>query len=167
MSQLRLNNIEVVYCDVIQVLRGVSLEVQPGTVVALLGSNGAGKTTTLRAISGLLVSQDGKITRGTIEYGGERIDRLPPDEVVRRGLIQILEGRRLFQHLTVEENLVVGSVARGRTSDATLNRDLAEVYRYFPRLEDMRKRVSGYLSGGEQQMLVIGRALMSNPRFIL
>ena len=167
MSQLRLNNIEVVYCDVIQVLRGVSLEVKPGTVVALLGSNGAGKTTTLRAISGLLVSQDGKITRGTIEYGGERIDRLPPDEVVSKGLIQILEGRRLFQHLTVEENLVVGSVARGRTSDATLKRDLAEVYRYFPRLEDMRKRVSGYLSGGEQQMLVIGRALMSNPRFIL
>lgn len=167
MSQLRLNNIEVVYCDVIQVLRGVSLEVQPGTVVALLGSNGAGKTTTLRAISGLLVSQDGKITRGTIEYGDERIDRLPPDEVVQKGLIQILEGRRLFQHLTVEENLVVGSVARGRTSDATLKRDLAEVYRYFPRLEDMRKRISGYLSGGEQQMLVIGRALMSNPRFIL
>jgi branched-chain amino acid transport system ATP-binding protein len=167
MSQLTLNNIEVVYCDVIQVLRGVSLEVQPGTVVALLGSNGAGKTTTLRAISGLLVSQDGKITRGTIEYDGERIDRLPPDEVVQRGLIQILEGRRLFQHLTVEENLVVGSVARGRISDATLKRDLAEVYRYFPRLEDMRKRVSGYLSGGEQQMLVIGRALMGNPRFIL
>lgn len=167
MSQLTLNNIEVVYCDVIQVLRGVSLEVQPGTVVALLGSNGAGKTTTLRAISGLLVSQDGKITRGTIEYDGERIDRLPPDEVVQTGLIQILEGRRLFQHLTVEENLVVGSVARGRISDATLKRDLAEVYRYFPRLEDMRKRVSGYLSGGEQQMLVIGRALMGNPRFIL
>ena len=167
MSQLRLNNIEVVYCDVIQVLRGVSLEVQAGTIVALLGSNGAGKTTTLRAISGLLVSQDGKITRGTIEYDGESIDRLPPDEVVRRGLIQILEGRRLFQHLTVEENLVVGSVARGRATDATLKRDLAEVYRYFPRLEDLRKRVSGYLSGGEQQMLVIGRALMSNPRFIM
>jgi len=167
MSQLRLNNIEVVYCDVIQVLRGVSLEVQPGTVVALLGSNGAGKTTTLRAISGLLVSQDGKITRGTIEYDGERIDRLLPDEVVRRGLIQILEGRRLFQHLTVEENLVVGSVVRGRITDAILKRDLAEVYSYFPRLGDMRKRVSGYLSGGEQQMLVIGRALMSNPRFIL
>ncbi|MCK5318278.1 MAG: ATP-binding cassette domain-containing protein, partial [Anaerolineales bacterium] len=167
MSQLKLNNIEVVYSDVIQVLRGVSLEVKPGTIVALLGSNGAGKTTTLRAISGLLVSQDGKISRGTIEYDGARIDRLSPDEVVRRGLIQILEGRRLFQHLTVEENLIVGSVARGRTPDASLRRDLAEVYHFFPRLEDMRKRVSGYLSGGEQQMLVIGRALMSNPRFIL
>jgi len=167
MSQLILNNIEVVYSDVIQVLRGVSLEVKPGTIVALLGSNGAGKTTTLRAISGLLVSQDGKITRGSIEYDEERIDRLPPDEVVRRGLIQILEGRRLFQHLTVEENLIVGSVARGRTPGATLKQNLTEVYRYFPRLEDLRKRVSGYLSGGEQQMLVIGRALMSNPRFIL
>jgi len=167
MSQLKLNNIEVVYCDVIQVLRGVSLEVQAGTIVALLGSNGAGKTTTLRAISGLLVSQDGKMTRGSIEYDGECIDRLAPDEVVRRGLVQILEGRRLFQHLTVEENLIVGSVGRGRTTDAILKHDLAEVYRYFPRLADMRKRVSGYLSGGEQQMLVIGRALMSNPRFIL
>lgn len=167
MSHLILNNVEVVYSDVIQVLRGVSLNVEPGTIVALLGSNGAGKTTTLRAISGLLVSQDGKITRGTIEYNGDRIDRMPPDEVVRRGLIQILEGRRLFQHLTVEENLVVGSVARGRTTDTSLNQGLADVYRYFPRLKDMRKRVSGYLSGGEQQMLVIGRALMSNPRFIL
>jgi branched-chain amino acid transport system ATP-binding protein len=167
MSHLCLNNIEVVYSDVIQVLRGVSLEVQPGTIVALLGSNGAGKTTTLRAISGLLISQDGRITRGTIEYDGKRIDRLPPDEVVRRGLVQILEGRRLFQHLTVEENLIVGSVARGRKSEATLKRDLAEVYQYFPKLEDMRKHVSGYLSGGEQQMLVIGRALMSKPRFIL
>lgn len=167
MSHLILNNVEVVYSDVIQVLRGVSLNVEPGTIVALLGSNGAGKTTTLRAISGLLVSQDGKITRGTIEYNGDRIDRMLPDEVVRRGLIQILEGRRLFQHLTVEENLVVGSVARGRTTDTSLNQGLADVYRYFPRLKDMRKRVSGYLSGGEQQMLVIGRALMSNPRFIL
>ena len=167
MSQLMLNNVEVVYSDVIQVLRGVSLEVQPGTIVALLGSNGAGKTTTLRAISGLLVSQDGKITRGTIEYDDARIDRLLPDEVVRRGLIQILEGRRLFRHLTVEENLIVGSVTRGRTSDVSLKHNLAEVYQYFPRLKDMRKRVSGYLSGGEQQMLVIGRALMSHPRFIL
>ncbi len=167
MSHLKLNNIEVVYSDVIQVLRGVSLEVQPNTIVALLGSNGAGKTTTLRAISGLLVSQDGKITRGTIDYGGERIDRLLPDEVVRRGLIQILEGRRLFQHLTVEENLIVGSVARGRSSQTSLEQGLTDVYRYFPRLKDMRKRISGYLSGGEQQMLVIGRALMSNPRFIM
>ncbi len=167
MSHLILNNVEVVYSDVIQVLRGVSLEVQPGTIVALLGSNGAGKTTTLRAISGLLVSQDGKITRGTITYDGARIDRLLPDDVVRRGLIQILEGRRLFQHLTVEENLEVGAIARGQTKGSIMKENLAEVYHYFPKLEAMRKRVSGYLSGGEQQMLVIGRALMSNPRFIM
>jgi branched-chain amino acid transport system ATP-binding protein len=167
MSHLILNNVEVVYSDVIQVLRGVSLNVEPGTIVALLGSNGAGKTTTLRAISGLLVSQDGKITRGTITYDGARIDRLLPDDVVRRGLIQILEGRRLFQHLTVEENLEVGAIARGQTKGSIMKENLAEVYHYFPKLEAMRKRVSGYLSGGEQQMLVIGRALMSNPRFIM
>lgn len=165
---LNLNNVEVVYSDVIQVLRGVSLEVQPGKIVALLGSNGAGKTTTLRAISGLLVSQDGEITRGTIEYEGLRIDRLPPDEVVQRGMIQVLEGRRLFRHLTVEENLIVGSIARGSRGEKTsIKEDLEQVYSYFPRLKEMRRRVSGYLSGGEQQMLVIGRALMVHPRFIM
>ena len=165
---LNLNNVEVVYSDVIQVLRGVSLEVQPGNIVALLGSNGAGKTTTLRAISGLLVTQDGEVTRGTIEYEGYRIDRLPPEEVVQRGMIQVLEGRRLFRHLTVEENLIVGSIARGsRGENSSINEDLEQVYGYFPRLKDMRRRVSGYLSGGEQQMLVIGRALMAHPQFIM
>lgn len=165
---LVLNNVEVVYSDVIQVLRGVSLEVQPGKIVALLGSNGAGKTTTLRAISGLLVSQDGEITRGTVEYEGHRIDRLPPEEVVQRGMIQVLEGRRLFRHLTVEENLIVGSIARGsRGKNSSIKDDLEQVYGYFPRLKEMRRRVSGYLSGGEQQMLVIGRALMAHPQFIM
>jgi len=165
---LTLNNIEVVYSDVIQVLRGVSLEVGQGKIVALLGSNGAGKTTTLRAISGLLVSQDGRITRGSIEYDGERIDHLAPEKIVARGMIQILEGRRLFRHLTVEENLITGTLSRtDRITDAVLQEDLGQIYSYFPRLKDLRRRTSGYLSGGEQQMLVIGRALMSRPRFIL
>ncbi len=165
---LVLNNVEVVYSEVIQVLRGVSLEVKPEKIVALLGSNGAGKTTTLRAISGLLVTQDGEITRGTIEYDGRRIDRLPPDELVGMGMIQVLEGRRLFRHLTVEENLIVGSIARGsRGKNTSLVEDLEQVYDYFPRLREMRRRVSGYLSGGEQQMLVMGRALMAHPRFIM
>ncbi len=165
---LVLNNVEVVYSEVIQVLRGVSLEVKPEKIVALLGSNGAGKTTTLRAISGLLVTQDGEITRGTIEYDGQRIDRLPPDELVAMGMIQVLEGRRLFRHLTVEENLIVGSIARGnRGKNTSIVEDLEQVYGYFPRLKEMRRRVSGYLSGGEQQMLVMGRALMAHPRFIM
>jgi len=165
---LTLNNVEVVYSDVIQVLRGVSLEVGEGKIVALLGSNGAGKTTTLRAISGLLVSQDGRITRGSISYDGKRIDQLPPEQIVERGMVQILEGRRLFQHLTVEENLVTGTLARkDRVTEAVLQEDLEQIYSYFPRLKDLRRRTSGYLSGGEQQMLVIGRALMSRPRFIL
>ncbi len=165
---LRLNNIEVVYSDVIQVLRGVSLQVQDGTIVALLGANGAGKTTTLRAISGLLRAQEGEVTRGSIEYDGRRIDRLPPEEIVRLGIIQVLEGRRLFQHLTVEENLLLGGIARGLASSRqALQRDLEQVYTYFPRLKNLRKRVSGYLSGGEQQMLVIGRGLMGHPRLML
>lgn len=165
---LQLKNIEVVYSDVIQVLRGVSLEVPPGKIVALLGSNGAGKTTTLRAISGLLVSQDGEITRGTIEYENQRIDRLTPEQVVQIGLIQVLEGRRLFQHLTVEENLIVGSIARRDIEGSpAIKDDLTRVYGYFPRLKDLRRRISGYLSGGEQQMLVIGRALMAHPQCIM
>ncbi len=165
---LRLNNIEVVYSDVIQVLRGVSLQVESGTIVALLGANGAGKTTTLRAISGLLHAQEGEVTRGSIEYDGQRIERLPPEDIVRLGIIQVLEGRRLFQHLTVEENLLLGGIARGLASSRqALQRDLEQVYTYFPRLKDLRKRVSGYLSGGEQQMLVIGRGLMGHPRLML
>ncbi len=165
---LLLNNVEVVYSDVIQVLRGVSLSVRPGTIVALLGSNGAGKTTTLRAISGLLGSQDGKVTRGVVEYNAKRIDGLPPEDVVRLGIVQVLEGRRLFRHLTVEENLIVGSMARGpRRFTASLRGDLERVYTDFPRLLALRHRISGYLSGGEQQMLVIGRALMAHPDFIM
>ena len=162
---LRLNNIEVVYSDVILVLRGVSLAVDPGQIVALLGANGAGKTTTLKAISGLLRTELGEVTRGSIELDGERIDHLSPEEIVRRGIVQVLEGRRLFQHLTVEENLRVGALVRD--GGAEVRRDLEMVYSYFPRLKELRRRVSGYLSGGEQQMLVIGRALMAHPRLML
>lgn len=165
---LRLNNIEVVYSDVIQVLRGVSLEVPDGDIVALLGGNGAGKTTTLRAISGLLRTQEGEVTRGSIEFDGQRIDTLNPEDIVQLGIIQVLEGRRLFQHLTVEENLILGAVARGTAaSREALARDLERVYHFFPPLKHLRKRVSGYLSGGEQQMLVIGRGLMAHPKLML
>jgi branched-chain amino acid transport system ATP-binding protein len=161
---LKLNNIEVVYSDVILVLRGVSLEVGDGQIVALLGANGAGKTTTLKAISGLLRTELGQVTRGSIEFNAARIDRLIPEEIVQHGIVQVLEGRRLFAHLTVEENLVVGALARGNGS---VKSDLEMVYNYFPRLRDLRHRVSGYLSGGEQQMVVIGRALMSHPKLML
>ncbi len=163
---LRVNNIEVVYSDVILVLRGVSLEVPDGKIVSLLGANGAGKSTTLKAISGLLRSQQGEITRGSIEFNGERIDRKPPDEIVRMGIVQVLEGRPIFQHLTVEENLLTGALFRN-ASNAELRRDLDEVYSYFPRLADFRNRTAGYLSGGEQQMVVIGRALMARPKLML
>ena len=165
---MRLNNVEVVYSDVIQVLRGVSLEVPDGKMVALLGANGAGKTTALRAVSGLLRSQDGEVTRGSVEYEGRRIDRLPPEEIVQLGMVQVLEGRRLFRHLTVEENLLVGSVVRGNgAAEHAVSQDLDQVYSYFPRLKELRRKVSGYLSGGEQQMLVIGRALMARPRLLM
>ncbi len=165
---LLLNNVEVIYSDVIQVLRGVSMQAPDGKIVALLGANGAGKTTTLRAISGLLRAREGKVTRGSIEFDGRRIETLDPENIVRLGIVQVLEGRRLFQHLTVEENLALGGIARGRTaSRSTVNRDLEQVYQYFPRLKDLRKRVSGYLSGGEQQMLVIGRGLMAHPKLML
>ncbi|MEW5830796.1 MAG: ABC transporter ATP-binding protein [Chloroflexota bacterium] len=165
---LILNNIEVIYSDVIQVLRGVSMQVPDGEIVALLGANGAGKTTTLRAISGLLRAQEGEVTRGSIEFDTQRIESRRPEDIVRLGIVQALEGRRLFQHLTVEENLMLGGIARGRAvSRSAVNRDLEQVYRYFPRLKDLRKRVSGYLSGGEQQMLVIGRGLMAHPRLML
>ena len=161
---LKLNNIEVVYSDVILVLRGVSLEVGNGQIVALLGANGAGKTTTLKAISGLLWTELGQVTRGSIDFQGERIDRLGPEEIVERGIVQVMEGRRLFAHLTVEENLIAGALVRG---NGRTKADLEMVYTYFPRLRDLRRRVSGYLSGGEQQMLVIGRALMAHPKLML
>ncbi len=165
---LSLNNIEVIYSNVILVLRGVSLEVPQGKIVALLGANGAGKSTTLKAISGLLHSQEGKVTRGSIDFEGDRIDHLPAEDIVRLGIVQVLEGRRLFQHLTVEENLITGSLAnKDRGNGAGSAAYIEKVYGYFPRLKDLRKRTSGYLSGGEQQMLVIGRGLMARPRLLL
>ncbi|MGQ9910637.1 MAG: ABC transporter ATP-binding protein [Candidatus Flexifilum sp.] len=162
---LAVNNIEVIYNSVILVLRGVSFEVKPGQVVALLGANGAGKSTTLKAISGLLSSELGEVTRGSIVFNDERIDRLNTEDIVRRGIVQVIEGRPMFQHLTVEENLRVGAMAYhgGRYA----RQDLERVYHYFPRLKDLRHRVSGYLSGGEGQMMVIGRALMAHPKLIM
>jgi branched-chain amino acid transport system ATP-binding protein len=165
---LKVNNIEVVYSDVILVLRGVSLEVADGQIVSILGANGAGKSTALKAISGLLRVQEGEVTRGNIELDGERIDRMPPDEIVRRGVVHVLEGRPIFQHLTVEENLLTGTLfRRGSGKSSSTREELDQVYYYFPRLKDLRKKTSGYLSGGEQQMLVIGRALMAQPRLML
>lgn len=162
---LVVNNIEVIYNSVILVLRGVSFQVEPGQIVALLGANGAGKSTTLKAISGLLTTELGEVTRGSITWDGERIDNQNTEEIVRRGIIQVIEGRPLFQHLSVEENLRVGAMAfeNGRH----MKPDIERVYHYFPRLRDMRQRVSGYLSGGEQQMLVIGRAVMGHPRLMM
>lgn len=162
---LVLNNVEVVYDGVILVLRGVSLAVREGTITTLLGANGAGKTTTLKAVSGLLRAERGEVTKGTIELAGERIDRLPPHAVVRRGVTQVFEGRRVFEHLTAEENLVAGGHLRDERR--RLKEDIERVYEYFPRLRERRRVQAGYLSGGEQQMLVIGRALMSGPRVML
>lgn len=165
---LKLNNIEVVYSDVILVLRGISLEVGEGQIVSVLGANGAGKSTTLKAISGLLRTQEGEVTRGSIEFEGERIDKLSPDEIVRRGIVQVLEGRIIFQHLTVEENLMTGALFHPRAGrGSTTKHDLEQVYYYFPLLRELRHKTSGYLSGGEQQMLVIGRAIMARPRLML
>lgn len=158
---LRLDNIEVKYSNVILVLKGVSLKVEPGSVVALLGSNGAGKSTTLKAISGILHTELGEITDGSIEFNEARIDKLSPEEIVKMGIVQVAEGRRLFQHLTVEENLRVGAYVRH--NGGTIREDLQTVYSYFPRLKDLEGRISGFLSGGEQQMLVIGSALMGHP----
>jgi branched-chain amino acid transport system ATP-binding protein len=160
---LLVNNIEVVYHDVIQVLKGVSLSVPERRIVALLGTNGAGKTTTLRAISGLLKTEDGQIRDGTITYAGARIDGLPPEGIVRRGIVQVLEGRRVFKHLTVDENLRVGAAATAGAFHA--RRDL--VYGYFPALRRHAQRLAGYLSGGEQQMIAIGRALVAQARLLL
>ncbi len=165
---LKVNNIEVVYSDVILVLRGVSLEVGQGQIVTILGANGAGKSTALKAISGLLRTQEGDVTRGNIEFEGERIDRLSPDAIVRRGIVQVLEGRPIFQHLTVEENLLTGALFRSRSGNgASVKDDIEQVYYFFPRLKELRKKTGGYMSGGEQQMMVIGRALMANPRLML
>jgi branched-chain amino acid transport system ATP-binding protein len=163
---LAVNNIEVIYDHVILVLKGVSLEVPEGGIVALLGANGAGKTTTLKAISNLLKSERGVVTKGSIEFKGERTDRLDPSELVRRGVIQVMEGRRCFEHLTVEENLLTGSYTR-KDGRAAVSADMEKVYHYFPRLKERRNAQSGYTSGGEQQMTALGRALMARPSVIL
>jgi branched-chain amino acid transport system ATP-binding protein len=162
---LNVKNVEVVYDDVILVLKGLSLTVPDGQIVALLGSNGAGKSTTLKAVSGLLAAEDGEVTDGAIEFQGERIDRLAPEEVVRRGIFQVMEGRRVFEDLSVDENIVMGGYTR--RDRAGLRRDHALCFDYFPRLKERRKKLAGYLSGGEQQMLAISRALMARPRLIL
>ncbi|MCB9947401.1 MAG: ABC transporter ATP-binding protein [Rhodospirillaceae bacterium] len=161
---LAVNNIEVVYNDVILVLRGLSLEVPKGRIVALLGANGAGKSTTLKAISGLLKTEDGEITRGTVVYDGQVLNAMDPGAIVRRGVFQVMEGRRIIQDMTVHENLRLG--AHTRPHDSQVARDIQMVYGYFPRLKE-RTGLAGYLSGGEQQMLAIGRALMARPRLIL
>lgn len=163
---LTVNNVEVIYDHVILVLKGVSLIVPAGGIVALLGANGAGKSTTLKAISTLLKAERGDVTKGTIEYDGARVDRLNASELVRRGLIQVMEGRHCFPHLTVEENLLTGAFTRRDGSKAIADH-LDLVYRYFPRLKERRKSICGYTSGGEQQMCAIGRALMSKPKMIL
>ncbi len=165
-AYLSINNVEVIYDHVILVLKGVSLEVERGKIVALLGANGAGKTTTLKAISNLLRAERGDVTKGSIEFDGERIDRLTPAELVRRGVCQVMEGRHCFQHLTIEENLLTGAFSR-KVSRADLKNDLEKVYAYFPRLKDRRSSQSGYTSGGEQQMTAVGRALMAQPKMIL
>src|SRR5262245_17655887 len=163
---LSVNNIEVVYDHVILVLKGVSLEVPKGEIVALLGANGAGKSTTLKAISNLLFAERGEVTKGSIVFDGAEVHALDPNELVRRGCIQVMEGRHCFAHLTVDENLLTGAYTR-RDGNAAIRRDLDLVYSYFPRLKERRGSTAGYISGGEQQMCAIGRALMSRPKMIL
>jgi branched-chain amino acid transport system ATP-binding protein len=162
---LKVNNIEVSYLSVIRVLHGITLEVPEGSIVALIGANGGGKTTTLKSISGLLKTEQGSISSGDIWFGDTRIDHMSPEQIARMGISQVMEGRRVLEHLTVEENLQVG--AYRRKDRAGVKRDLEMVFDYFPKIRDYRKRVSGYLSGGEQQMMVIGRALMADPRLML
>ena len=162
---LTINNIEVIYSDVILVLKGVSLEVPDGAIVALLGANGAGKTTTLKAVSGLLHTELGEVTDGSIHFNNVRIDKKGTEDIVKLGIVQIMEGRRVFKHLTVEENLWIGAHLRSDMSN--MKRDLEMVYSYFPRLRDLRHKTAGYLSGGEQQMMVIGHALMARPKLML
>ncbi|MEL6236504.1 MAG: ABC transporter ATP-binding protein [Pseudomonadota bacterium] len=161
---LDLKNVEVIYNHVILVLKGVSLSVAKGGITALLGGNGAGKTTTLKAVSNLLHSERGEVTKGTITYRGERVQDLNPSDLVRKGVIQVMEGRHCFEHLTVEENLLTGAYTR---TDREIAQDLEKVYAYFPRLKERRRSQAGYTSGGEQQMCAIGRALMSRPETIL
>ena len=163
---LTVNNIEVIYDHVILVLKGVSLEVPEGGIVALLGANGAGKSTTLKAISNLLGAERGDVTKGTIQYRGERIEALTPSDLVKRGVIQVMEGRHCFEHLTVEENLLTGAYTR-RDGARAIHDSLDKVYNYFPRLKERRSAQAGYTSGGEQQMTALGRALMANPKLIL
>jgi branched-chain amino acid transport system ATP-binding protein len=165
-ASLALNNIEVIYDHVILVLKGVSLEVPEGKIVALLGANGAGKTTTLKAISNLLRAERGEVTKGTIEFAGKRVDRLTPNDLVRMGVCQVMEGRHCFAHLTVEENLLTGAFTR-KGSRAEIAEAVEKVYHYFPRLKQRRSSLAGYTSGGEQQMTAIGRALMARPTMIL
>lgn len=162
---LRLNNVEVMYDHVILVLKGMSLTVPDGQIVALLGANGAGKTTTLKAISGLLKAENGEVTDGVIEFMGEQISNQDAEKIVRKGIFQVMEGRHVFGHLTVEENLLAGSYTR--KDRAGVKQDLEMVYHYFPRLVQRRQNKAGYLSGGEQQMVAIGRALMARPKLIL
>jgi branched-chain amino acid transport system ATP-binding protein len=163
---LRLNNVEVIYDHVILVLKGVSLDVPKGSIVALLGANGAGKTTTLKAISNLLRAERGDVTKGTIELDGKRIQNLTPNDLVKLGVVQVMEGRHCFEHLTIEENLLTGAYVR-KDGTAKIKEDLEKVYNYFPRLRERSGAQAGYTSGGEQQMCAVGRALMARPRMIL
>jgi branched-chain amino acid transport system ATP-binding protein len=162
---LVVNNIEVIYHNVILVLKGMSLQVEEGKIVAVLGNNGAGKTTTLKAISGLLKSEDGAVTDGQIQFKGERIDRKNPEEIVRKGIFQVMEGRRVFEDLTIDENLIAGG--HTNRSRRRMKEDIGKVYELFPRLQARKNVLAGYISGGEQQMLVIGRGLMSTPTLML
>lgn len=163
---LEVNNIEVIYNHVILVLKGVSLTVEKGGITALLGGNGAGKTTTLKAVSNLLHSERGEVTKGSIIYRGEKVQDLSPSDLVKRGVVQVMEGRHCFEHLTVEENLLTGAYTRS-DGGAEINKDLEMVYHYFPRLKERRRSQAGYTSGGEQQMVAMGRALMARPETIL
>lgn len=164
--QLSIKNIEVIYDHVILVLKGVSLQVPRGKIVALLGANGAGKSTALKTVSTLLLGERGEVTKGSVEFKGERVDQLTPSQLVKRGLVQVMEGRHCFGHLTIEENLLTGAYSR-KISRAELDAALETVYHYFPRLKTRRASQAGYASGGEQQMCAIGRALMANPTMIL
>jgi branched-chain amino acid transport system ATP-binding protein len=163
---LKINNIEVKYHEVILVIKGVSIEVPEGGIVALLGANGAGKSTTLKAISGLLKHEDGEVTDGSIEYMGRRIDKISAEKIAKAGIVQVIEGRRVFEHLTVEQNLKVGAHMR-KKDGRSVKEGLEMVYHYFPRLKEKRHETAGFISGGEQQMTVVGRALMTSPKLIL